>query len=73
MITKFRGINISSKDTLRFKEFYADLLCIPTLDTDFETTGDYDGTSFGFMEGAPVIFLWDENKWGKCNDGIMMG
>jgi len=72
MITKFEGINISSKNTLEFKRFYADLLGIPILSTDFSETGDYDGTSFGFMENAPCIILWDENKWGKCGDGVVL-
>jgi hypothetical protein len=25
----------------------------------------------GFIEGAPVIVIWDENRWGKSSEGAV--
>lgn len=30
---------------------------------------NYDGVSLGFITYAPVIVIWDENKWGKSSEG----
>ena len=65
MITKFRGTNISSKDPRRLALFYRDVLGLKMAD---ENPG-YDGVTFGNGEGEPVFWIWDENKWGKSNEG----
>jgi predicted enzyme related to lactoylglutathione lyase len=67
MITCFRGMNISSKDPKRLATFYRDVLCIPVR----EESDDCDGVSFGNPEGGPVFWIWDENRWGKSNQGIV--
>ena len=65
MIKDFRGMNISSKDTKRLVLFYSEILGIPILGDD----PNYDGVEFGFIKDAPVFWIWDENKWGKSNEG----
>lgn len=65
MINSFRGINISSKDPKRLVSFYKKVLEIPILEDD----ENYDGVVFGFIKDAPVFWIWDENKWGKSNEG----
>lgn len=67
MITSFRGFNISSKDPKRLVLFYRDILGIPVMEDD----ENYDGVVFGYIENAPVFWIWDENKWGKSNDGAV--
>ncbi|MNI73722.1 hypothetical protein D3C73_1297490 [compost metagenome] len=34
-----------------------------------EPDENYDGVSLGFLKDAPVIVIWDENKWGKSSEG----
>ena len=68
MITRFSGINISSKNPKRLVEFYKDILKIPVLEDD----PNYDGVTFGFIKDAPVFWIWDENKWGKSNEGPVL-
>ena len=63
MITKFRGMNISSKDPKRLALFYRDTLGIRMLEDD----PAYDGVAFGNAENEPVFWIWDENKWGVSN------
>jgi hypothetical protein len=53
-------INISSKDIKILVDFYHVKLGIPII---FEGYGDYDGIQLGFLENAPTICIWDENKW----------
>ena len=65
MIKKFSGMNISSKDPKKLVLFYSETLGIPILEDD----ANYDGVSFGFIKDAPVFWIWDENKWGKSNEG----
>jgi len=65
MIRKFSGMNISSKDPKRLVLFYSEVLGIPVLEDD----PNYDGVVFGFIKDAPVFWIWDENKWGKANEG----
>jgi predicted enzyme related to lactoylglutathione lyase len=65
MIKGFRGMNISSKDPKRLVEFYNEVLGIPILEND----ENYDGVFLGFIENAPLIRIWDENNWGKSNEG----
>ena len=67
MITKFRGMNISSKDPKKLALFYRDVLGIKMLESD----DNYDGVIFGNAEGEPVFWIWDENKWGKANVGTV--
>ena len=31
----------------------------------------YDGTELGFIEGSPVITVWDENKRGTSSEGAV--
>ena len=66
MIKEFKGINISTKDPAELVEFYNEKLGIPILDEGF---GNYDGAELGFDRDAPVIYIWDERKWGKSNEG----
>ena len=67
MITKFRGMNISSKDPIRLALFYKDMLGIKMI----ESNPNYDGVTFGNDENEPVFWIWDENKWGKSNTGVI--
>ncbi len=65
MITKFRGINISSKNPGRLALFYRDILGLKMLEDD----PNYEGVAFGNAENEPVFWIWDENKWGKSTTG----
>lgn len=67
MITKFRGMNISSKDPKRLALFYSGVLGLRIL----ENGSDYDGAAFGNDKNEPVFWIWDENKWGKSNTGVI--
>ena len=51
MITKFRGMNISSKDSKRLALFYRDVLGVKMLETD----DNYDGVTFGNDDNQPVF------------------
>lgn len=63
MITRFRGMNISSKDPKRLALFYRDILGLTML----EDAPDFDGVTFGNDKNEPVFWIWDENKWGASN------
>jgi catechol 2,3-dioxygenase-like lactoylglutathione lyase family enzyme len=65
MITKYHCVNISSVNPKELVEFYSEKLGIPVLEAD----ENYDGVSLGFIKDAPVIVIWDENKWGKSSEG----
>ena len=65
MNLKFRGMNISSKDPKRLVLFYNETLGLPIMGDD----PNYDGVTFGVTEDAPVFWIWDENNWGKANEG----
>jgi len=67
MITKFRGMNISSKNPKRLALFYRDMLGLTMLESD----PGYDGVTFGNDSDGPVFWIWDENKWGKSNTGAV--
>ena len=32
---------------------------------------NYDGVTFGNDNDEPVFWIWDENKWGKSNEGLV--
>ncbi len=32
---------------------------------------NYDGVTFGNVNDEPVFWIWDENKWGKTNEGLV--
>lgn len=68
MITKFHGINVSSRNPERFVKFYNEKLGVPILQKDKD---GYDGAELGFIEGSPVITIWDENQWGKSTEGAV--
>ena len=65
MITRFRGMNISSKNPERLAIFYRDILGIKMIEDD----ANYDGVTFGNDANEPIFWIWDENKWGKSNTG----
>ncbi|MDF2544714.1 MAG: glyoxalase [Herbinix sp.] len=65
MIIRYECVNISSLNPKALVEFYHDTLGIPIVGAD----ENFDGVSLGFMEDAPVIMIWDENKWGKSSEG----
>lgn len=65
MITKFLGMNISSKNPEKLVLFYRDVLGLKILDK----CSDYDGVAFGNDNNEPVFWIWDENKWGNSNEG----
>lgn len=67
MITKFRGMNISSKNPKQLVLFYKDILGLKVLDDD----ANYDGVTFGNGNNEPVFWIWDENKWGKSVTGTV--
>lgn len=59
MIQKFDGVNLYSKNPLRCKRFYHDLLGIPVLSDDLR---DFDGAQFRFGENSPKLYLWDDAR-----------
>lgn len=65
MIIKYHCINISSVNSKALVKFYNEKLGIPIIEPD----DNYDGVSLGFLKDAPVIIIWDENKWGKSSEG----
>ncbi len=65
MIKEFSGINISSHQPEVLVKFYNEKLGIPIIEFD----ENYDGVSLGFIKDAPVIFIWDERKWGPSSEG----
>lgn len=65
MIVKYHCVNLSSVNPKALVDFYHEKLGIPILEFD----GNYDGASLGFIKDAPVIVVWDENKWGKSSEG----
>lgn len=65
MIIKYQCVNISSVNPKALVEFYNEKLGIPIIEPD----ANYDGVSLGFIKDAPVIVIWDENKWGKSSEG----
>jgi uncharacterized glyoxalase superfamily protein PhnB len=67
MIKKFSGMNISSKNPKKLVQFYNETLGIPILEND----ENYDGVVFGYIKDAPVFWIWDENEWGKSNEGAV--
>lgn len=66
MIKSFGGINISSKNPESMAKFYNEKLGIPIL-TENPDQCDYDGVELGFNANEPVIWIWNENNWGKSN------
>jgi catechol 2,3-dioxygenase-like lactoylglutathione lyase family enzyme len=69
MIKSFQCINISSKDIATLVEFYNGKLGIPIISEGY---GDYDGIELGFIKDAPVICIWDENKWGAYEGKVTL-
>lgn len=67
-VKSFGGINISSKNPELLAKFYNEKLGIPIL-TENPGQSNYDGVELGFNIKEPVIWIWDENKWGKSNFG----
>lgn len=68
MIKSFGGINISSKNPEALAKFYNEKLGIPILG---DTSNGYDGVEIGFDINQPLIWIWDEAKWGKSNFGAV--
>lgn len=66
MITRYHGVNLSSKNPELLVKFYNEILGIPITQID---EGSYDGAELGFNKEAPVITVWDENRWGKASEG----
>ncbi len=67
MIVKYHCVNLSSLNPKALVDFYHKKLGIPILEGD----ENYDGVSLGFIKDAPVIVIWDENKWGKSSEGCV--
>ncbi len=67
MITKFQGLNISSKDPKQLILFYKEILELKILDDD----PNDNGVAFGNEENEPVFWIWDENKCGKSITGTV--
>lgn len=61
MITKFRGMNISSNNPKRLALFYRDVLGVKMLEDD----PNFDGVVFGNDSDEPVFWIWDAKNWGK--------
>ena len=64
---KFSGIHISSKDPKRIALFYRDVLGWVMID-DGST---FDGVRFEGRDDNPIVWIWDENKHGKMNEGAV--
>jgi predicted enzyme related to lactoylglutathione lyase len=67
MIIKFLGMNISLKDPKRLALFYRDVSGLPMLNE----SPDYDGVTFGNSNKEPVLWIWDESKRGRANEGAV--
>lgn len=67
MIIKFLGMNISLKDPKRLALFYRDVSGLPMLNE----SPDYDGVTFGSSNKEPVLWIWDESKRGRANEGAV--
>lgn len=67
MITKFRGMNISSKGHKRLVLFYRDVLGLTMLGEE----SNYDGVIFDNDYNDPIFWIWDETKWDKSNEGLV--
>ena len=65
MIKSFGGLIISSKDPEALVKFYNESLGIPIL-TDNPSKCAYDGVELGFNKNETIIWVADENKWGKA-------
>ena len=62
------GINLSSRAPKKLAEFYK------KIDVDIFVDGEnYDGWNLGEKENQDRIniWIWDENKWGKSNEGYV--
>ncbi len=70
MIKGFGGINISSKNPELLARFYNEKLGVPIL-TEDPSHCEYDGVELGFNTNEPVIWIWNENNWGKSNFGAV--
>jgi predicted enzyme related to lactoylglutathione lyase len=68
MITKYHGVNISSKNPEQLVKFYNEMLGVPILHKDVD---HYDGAELGYIENAPVIIVWDEIRWGISSEGAV--
>ena len=64
---KFSGINISSKEPKRLALFYRDVLGWKM----FGDSLDFDGVSFEGRDDNAIVWIWDENKHGKMNEGVV--
>jgi len=64
---KFSGIHIGSKDPKRLALFYRDILGWTMLDD----STNFDGVRFEGRDDNPVLWIWDENKHGKFNEGTV--
>ena len=62
---KFSGIHISSKNPKRLTHFYHDILGW----TMVGDNPDYDGVRFEGRDDNPIVWIWDESKHGKMNEG----
>lgn len=68
MIKNFSGINISSRNPEALARFYNEKLGVRILG---DTSHGYDGVEIGFDINQPIIWIWDEVKWGKSNFGAV--
>lgn len=62
---KSSEIHISSKNPERLAIFYRDILCRRMAGDG----PDFDGVSFEGENGNPTVWIWDEKKHGKKNEG----
>ena len=56
MITGYYCTNIFSEQAQELIEFYRDILEIPFIRTDVDST---NGVYLGFIENAPTLCIWD--------------
>jgi len=66
-MVRFSGIHIGSNDPKRLVLFYRDILGWTALDNG----SDFDGVRFEGRDENPVLWVWDENKHGKFNEGTI--
>ncbi len=60
MITGYYCTNIFSKQAKELIEFYTQILEIPFIKTDDDNS---NGVYLGFIENAPMLCIWDCNKY----------
>lgn len=66
MINNFLCTNLFSMNSTELIDFYQNKLGIPIIN---EIVDHSDGVNFGFDKNAPMICVWNAQKWGSPVNG----